>query len=306
MSALTWDNVGERFYETGVDRGVVYPYKTVNNVAGYQKGAAWNGLTAVNENPSGAEATALYADNIKYLNLISNEEYGCTIEAYTYPDEFAECDGSAEPADGVFLAQQPRIPFGFTYRTKIGNDIVGSEKGYKIHLVYNALAAPSSKSYGTINDSPDAMTLSWEVSTTPINVTGYKPIAHLVIDSVKVNDPAKMKALEDVLYGSIDADARLPLPDEVIAIMTGGTPGSIEMNRHSATIAIGDTLPITVVVSPASAEVTWSSSSESVATVEDGVVTGVGAGNAIITASITVEGVTYTDTCTVVVPAAAG
>lgn len=305
MSALTWDNVGERYYETGVDRGVLYPYKTVNGTAGYQTGVAWNGLTAVNENPSGAEPTALYADNIKYLNLISNEEYGCTIEAYTYPDEFAECDGSAEPATGVYFSQQPRIPFGFTYRTKIGNDIVGSEKGYKIHLIYNALASPSGKSYGTINESPDAMTLSWEVTTTPIAASGFKPLAHIVIDSTKVNDAGKMKAIEDVLYGTLDTEPRLPLPDEVVTIIQGGASvGSINLNRHSATIAVGGNVELTATTIPADAEVTWSTGSSSVAEVSDGTVTGEGAGNTIITASITVDGVVYNDTCTVVVTAA--
>jgi hypothetical protein len=184
----------------------------------------------VNENPSGAEANPLYADNIKYLNLVSNEEYGATIEAYTYPDEFAECDGSAQPVDGVYINQQKRIPFGFTYRTKIGNDVDGTDKGYKLHLVYNALAAPSSKSYGTMNESPDAITFSWEVSTTPIPVTGFKPVAHIVIDSTKA-DAAKLIDLENILYGT-DAgtsttatDPELPLPDRVLSTM-GYTPSN--------------------------------------------------------------------------------
>lgn len=233
MSKLSWDNVGERFYETGVDRGVIYPFKTVNGTAGYQKGAAWNGLTQVSENPSGAEATALYADNIKYLNLISNEEFGATVEAYTYPEEFGECDGSVEPADGVFLNQQKRKPFGMTYRTKIGNDVDGSDKGYKIHLVYNALAAPSSKSYGTINDSPEAITFSWELTTTPVPFeiyTDYKPVAHIVIDSTKITE-ANLTTLENKLYGTdgsgsaTGTDPELPTPDALLALL-GVTPPS--------------------------------------------------------------------------------
>ena len=303
MSKLTWDNIGERFYETGVDRGVIYPYKTVSTVTGYQKGVAWNGLTAVNENPSGAEATALYADNIKYLNLLSNEEYGATIEAYTYPDEFAECDGSAEPVTGVYLQQQKRIAFGFTYRTKIGNDVEGSDKGYKIHLVYKAMAQPSSKSYATINDTPEAITFSWEVTTTPENVTGYKPTAHLVIDSTKVG-AEQLAALEDVLYGNELNDARLPLPDEVIAIIGGGATPSIELSRHAIEVEVDGTFPLTAVTVPNGQTVTWSSAATATAEVSNGTVTGKAAGSTIITASITVDGVTYTDTCTVVVKAA--
>lgn len=303
MSALTWDNVGERFYETGVDRGVLFPFKTVGGVAGYQKGVAWNGLTAVNENPSGAEATALYADNIKYLNLISNEDFGATVEAYFYPDEFAECDGSAEPVDGVYLGQQPRIPFGFSYRTKIGNDVNGSDKGYKIHLVYHAQAAPSSKSYGTINESPEAITFSWEVTTTPEQVTGYKPTAHLVIDSTKTG-AEQLAALEAILYGNELDDPRLPLPDEVVSIMGGSATPSVTLNRHAIEIETGDTYPLTAVTVPNGQTVTWTSASTSIAEVSNGTVSGESAGNTIITASITVNGVTYTDTCTVVVKAA--
>ena len=214
MSRITWDNTGERYYETGVKNGVLYPLQTNGK---YEKGVAWNGLTAVTESPSGAEATALYADDIKYLNLISNEEFGATIEAYTYPDEFAECDGSAALADGVMIGQQKRKTFGLCYRTAVGNDIDGSDYGYKLHLVYGCLASPSEKAYATINDSPEAITFSWEVSTTPVNVSGFKPTSQLTIDSTKVKDAAKLTALEDILYGK-DADettARLPLPDEV-------------------------------------------------------------------------------------------
>lgn len=223
MAKLVWDKTGERLYETGVKQGVVYPQ---NADGSYPKGAAWNGLTAVTESPSGAESTALYADDIKYLNLVSNEEFGGTIEAYTYPDEFAPCNGSVEAAPGVNLGQQPRKQFGLCYRTGLGNDTEGYDHGYKLHLVYGALAAPSESAYATVNDSPEAITFSWEFSTTPVSVKGYKPVAHLEIDSTKV-DPAKLTALEEILYGKDPAtegagdgkDARLPLPDEVIELL---------------------------------------------------------------------------------------
>ena len=213
MSKLVWDNTGERLYETGVSKGVLYiPTEGV-----YSKGVAWNGLTAVTESPSGAEATPLYADDIKYLNLMSNEEFGCTIEAYTYPDEFAECDGSASLGDGVYIGQQARKTFGFCYRTVLGNDTENNDHGYKLHLIYGCLAAPSEKSYATINDSPEAITFSWEVSTTPVNVAGHKPTACITIDSTKV-DPTKLASLEAKLYGDTSAEAMLPLPDEIAQI----------------------------------------------------------------------------------------
>lgn len=215
MSKLVWDQTGERLYETGVKYGVLY----VQEGAAYPKGVAWNGLTAVTESPSGAEATALYADDIKYLNLMSAEEFGATIEAYTYPDEFMACDGSASLSDGVYIGQQARKSFGLCYRTTIGNDVVNNDYGYKLHLIYGALASPSEKAYSTINDSPEAITFSWEVSTTPVNVTGHKPTACLTIDSTKVA-PEKLAALEEVLYGKEQAEPRLPLPDEVVQIMT--------------------------------------------------------------------------------------
>ena len=218
MPKLTWDNTGERIFETGVKQGVLYPIQSDGK---YTKGVAWNGLTAVTESPSGAEATALYADDIKYLNLLSNEEFGATIEAYTYPDEFAECDGSAELATGVMIGQQKRKIFGLCYRTTIGNDVEGNDYGYKLHLVYGCLAAPSEKGYSTINDNPDAITFSWEVSTTPVNVAGFKPTSQITIDSTKA-DPTKLAALEAVLYGAEAAEAKLPLPDEVAALMTAG------------------------------------------------------------------------------------
>lgn len=216
MSKLVWDKTGERYYETGVKQGVLYPQAAGGT---YPKGVAWNGLTNVTESPSGAEATALYADDIKYLSLISTEEFGGTIEAYTYPDEFADCDGSATIADGVYVGQQPRKTFGLCYRTTLGNDVDNNNYGYKLHLVYGALAAPSEKAYSTINDSPEAITFSWEFSTTPVNVTGHKPTASITIDSTKVA-PEKLADLEKILYGDTDAEARLPLPDEVAQIMT--------------------------------------------------------------------------------------
>ena len=213
---LVWDKVGERYYETGVKKGVLYKQ---DSSGAYPKGVAWNGLTALTESPSGAEATPLYADDIKYLNLRSAEEFGGTIEAYTYPDEFGECDGSATLADGVTIGQQARKAFGLSYVTTLGNDVNGNDYGYKIHLVYGATASPSEKGYATINDSPEAITLSWEFSTTPVNVTGFKPTAHLEIDSKKC--PAeKLKQLEEILYGKdgegdTGTDPRLPLPDEI-------------------------------------------------------------------------------------------
>ena len=218
MSKIVWDQTGERLYETGVKRGVLY----VQDSGGtYPKGVAWNGLTAVTESPSGAEATPLYADDIKYLNLISTEELGGTIEAYTYPDEFAECDGSASIATGVYIGQQSRKTFGMCYTTTVGNDVDNNAHGYKLHLIYGALASPSEKAYSTINDSPEAITFSWEFSTTPVNVTGFKPTANIVIDSTKAT-PEKLAALEKILYGDAEVEPRLPLPNEVAQVMSAG------------------------------------------------------------------------------------
>jgi hypothetical protein len=222
MSKIVWDKTGERLYETGVKNGVLY--LQTNGV--YDNGVAWNGLTAVTESPSGAEATALYADDMKYLNLYSAEEFGATIEAYTYPDEFAECDGSKELVDGVVIGQQTRKAFGLCYRTVIGNDTDGEAHGYKLHIIYGAMASPSEKAYATINDSPEAITFSWEVTTTPVNVTGAKPTASVVIDSTKA-DPTKLAALEVILYGKDPTTdggndgvaPRLPLPDELKTLM---------------------------------------------------------------------------------------
>ena len=214
MSRIVWDRAGEHFYETGVDRGVLYP-----TVAGaYGAGVPWNGLTNVSESPSGAESTAQYADNIKYLNLVSAEEFGATIEAFYYPPEFAVCDGSAEPVKGVMIGQQTRRPFGLSYRTLRGNDLMGTECGYKIHLVYGATAAPSERAYGTVNDSPEAITFSWSLTTTPVEVPGYKPTATLIIDATLVSK-ANMAKLEDILYGTADKEARLPMPAEVFELI---------------------------------------------------------------------------------------
>ena len=215
MSQIVWDEIGKRLYETGVDRGVLYPQ---DNTGSYPLGVAWNGLSSVTESPSGAEPTPIYADNIKYLNLMSKEEFGASIEAYTYPEEFEECDGSAEIAPGVSIGQQSRKLFGLSYRTKIGNDIEGDRLGYKIHLVYGALAAPSERAYQTINETPEAITFSWEITTTPVSVGNFEPTASLTIDSTKV-DEAKLEALEDILYGTAEEEARLPLPDEVITLI---------------------------------------------------------------------------------------
>lgn len=223
MAKIKWDQSGERLYETGVKNGVLY----LQSEGTYPKGVAWNGLTAVTESPSGAEATALYADDMKYLNLYSAEEFGATIEAYTYPEEFAKCDGSAELAKGVMIGQQTRTAFGMCYRTVVGNDTDGEAHGYKLHIIYGAMASPSEKAYATINDSPEAITFSWEVTTTPVNVANAKPTASIVIDSTKA-DTTKLQALEEILYGKDGTgdqqtgavDPRLPLPDEIKTLMT--------------------------------------------------------------------------------------
>ena len=220
MSKLVWDKAGEHFYETGVKNGVLY----IPTAGVYSKGVAWNGLTAVTESPSGAEATPLYADDIKYLNLLSAEEFGGTIEAYTYPDEFMECDGSAALTKGVYIGQQKRSTFGLCYRTVLGNDVDNNDYGYKLHLVYGALAAPSEKGYSSINDDPEAITLSWEFTTTPVTVAGHKPTASITIDSTKV-DAEKLAALEAILYGSEEKEARLPLPDEIATLMGQAAAG---------------------------------------------------------------------------------
>lgn len=218
MAKIVWDEVGKRFYETGVKNGVLFPQ---NNLGVYQTGVAWNGLISISESPSGAEPTPIYADDIKYLNLTSVEEFGATIEAYTYPEEFSACDGTAEISTGINVGQQKRNTFGLAYRTVLGNDTSGEEYGYKIHLIYGAKASPSEKAYQTINDSPEAITFSWEVTTTRVDVAGFKPTSYLVIDSTKV-DSVKLAAFEAILYGDATHEARLPLPDEVVTLFAAG------------------------------------------------------------------------------------
>lgn len=217
MAKLVWDESGKRLYETGVEKGVLY----VQGASGtYENGVAWNGLTAVTESPSGAEPTALYADDIKYLELFSAEEFGATIEAYTYPEEFEACDGSASLGTGVTIGQQDRKAFGLCYRTIVGNDVKGNEHGYKLHLIYGAKAKPSEKAYATVNDSPEAVTFSWEVSTTPVNVAGFKPTASVTIDSTKI-EAGKLKAIEDKLYGTETQEPTLLMPDEIKQLIAG-------------------------------------------------------------------------------------
>lgn len=217
---IEWDKTGERLFETGIDHGVLYPQAAGGT---YPKGVAWNGLTAVTESPSGAEPTPLYADNIKYLNLMSVEEFGFTIEAYMYPDEFAECNGEGSLVQGVTIGQQKRKAFGMSYRTLIGNDVDGDSHGYKLHLIYGALAAPSEMARNTVNDNPEAATMSWECSTTPVTVDKFKPTSHIIIDSTKA-DPTKLAALEKKLYGDGASEATLPLPNEVAEIMKTEEP----------------------------------------------------------------------------------
>jgi hypothetical protein len=240
MPALVWDQVGQRFYETGIDHGVLYiPDETTSE---YDTGVAWNGLTSVSETPTGAEATAQYADNIKYLNLISVEEFGATLEAFTYPDEFAEFDGLAIPEPGVYVGQQPRKMFGLSYRTRLGNDVQGDSLGYKLHLVYGCIASPSEKAYNTINDSPEAITFSWEISTTPVPVTGFNPTSLIVVDSTAVT-PAHLTALEAALYGDVTLAARLPTPDEVIAMFGGVMAAGAEVLDAEGNVVVPGTVP---------------------------------------------------------------
>lgn len=220
MSALVWDNTGEKFFETGVDHGVLYTWNT--NSSQYNPGVVWNGLTSVTNSPDGAEPTDLWADNIKYATLRSAETFGATIEAYTYPDEFAECDGSATPKTGVHIGQQARKSFGFCYRTKVGSDTDTDASKYKIHVIYNATASPSERAYETVNDSPDAITFSWEITTTPVNVTGYKPTSEIVIDVWKLSSADKT-ALENKLYGTGGTEPTLPEPDALLALISGGS-----------------------------------------------------------------------------------
>lgn len=226
---LKWDDSGHKLYETGIKQCVLY----LQSNGTYPTGVAWNGVTGVTESPSGAEATPLYADDIKYLELRATEEFGATIEAYTYPDEFAECDGSASLVAGIYIGQQNRRSFGLAYKTTLGNDTELNEHGYKLHIIYGATASPSEKAYATINDSPEAITFSWEMTTTPVNVTGHRPTASIVIDSTKVN-PTKLAQLEDILYGTDSANPRLPLPDEIAILM--GTSASYMVTNYLTNI----------------------------------------------------------------------
>lgn len=313
MKLLEWDKIGEHLYETGVDRGVLYQYDKNTNT--FKDGVAWNGLTAVNESPSGAEANDQYADNIKYLSLRSAEDFGGTIEAFTYPDEFEQNDGTATPVKGVKITQQTRKAFGFSYRTLIGNDTEGTDYGYKIHLVYMATANPSEKSRSTVNDSPEAASLSWEFTTIPVEVgtingVAYKATSHIVIDSTDFETDAEKAALaafEEIIYGkaaeqgSPAVQPRLPLPAEVFSLLNVAGYGSITLSAHTATVAVNDTTTLTATTEPADAVVTWVSDDTTDATVDGGVVTGVAEGTVNITASITVNGTTYTDTCHVTV-----
>lgn len=299
MPKLVWDNVGERFYETGIDHGVLF----VQNANGtYKTGVPWNGLTAVTESPSGADANPIYADNIKYVELRSAEEFGATVEAYTYPDEFAECDGSVAIADGVFLGQQRRNPFGLAYRTRMGNDTQYDDYGYKLHIIYNATASPSEKGYQTVNDSPEAISFSWELTTVKVAVEGHRPVAQITIDSTKA-DPTKLAQLETLLFGGEGENdtSQLPTPAEVLALFGAGAV-SVRLNKSILELADGDTETLEATTTPDSATVTWSSGNTAVATVTSGgVVTAVDPGMATIMASITENGVTARAICTVIV-----
>lgn len=216
MARIEWDKTGEKYYETGTDRGVIYPQ--TGEGGAYAKGEPWNGLTGITESPGGAEATDLYADNIKYGSMRSAETLGGTIEAYTYPESFEQCDGTREVAEGITIGQQERVPFGMSYRTMVNSD-ASDKENYKIHLIYGATASPSEKAYSTINDSPEAITFSWEFDTTPVNVTGFKPTAHLILDTRRLTED-QVKAIEKVLYGNESNEAKLPLPDEVVNIIS--------------------------------------------------------------------------------------
>lgn len=259
MAELVWDATGQRLYETGVDHGVLY-IPDENGV--YDDGVAWNGLTTVTESPSGAESTKTYADNIPYLNLVSVEEFGATVEAYTFPEEFAQFDGLAVPVAGVYVGQQSRRAFGLSYRTLLGNDLAGTDYGYKLHLIWNATAAPSEKAYATVNDSPEAITFSWELTTIPVSAgAGLKPTASITIDSTKV-DPADLATLEDLLYGTVGTDPQLPTPEAVIAIFAGGIT---EVNMATFANQPSYNSGTHVVTIPSVAGVTFSINGEDVA-----------------------------------------
>lgn len=251
MTQISWDNVGERRYETGVDHGVLYQIDPDTNE--YVDGVPWNGLTTLTESPSGADSNKQYADNRVYVNLLSAEEFGGTIEAFTYPEEFGQNDGSTEPAPGVRLGQQGRRPFGLAYRTQMGNDVEGTDFGYKLHLVYGAQASPSERAYATVNDSPEAASLSWEFTTTPVNVTGYRPTSIITVDST-TTDPDKLADLEDILFGTASDDPRLPMPDEVLALVTDGAV-NVDLDLAANQPMFDD--PSGVITLPAVAGVQW-------------------------------------------------
>jgi hypothetical protein len=250
MAPLTWDQVGERLYETGVDHGVLY----IPDPSGdYSLGVSWNGLVTVTESPSGAAANPQYADNIKYLNLIAAEEFGGTIDAFTYPDEFSQCDGTAIPEAGVAVGQQSRKIFGLSFRSRVGNDIDGTDHGYKLHLIYGAQAAPSDRAYGTINDQPAAISFSWTTTTSPVPVASLKPTAVVTVDSTKV-DATALSDLEDILYGTSGVEARLPLPDEVIALFGGTAATKVRLTDANAPSYVSATHVVTI---PAVTGVNW-------------------------------------------------
>ena len=298
---VKWDEVGKRLYEIGVDHGMLYLQKGDGT---YDNGVAWSGLSQVSQNPEGADVNDIWADNMKYLSLRAAETFGATIECYSYPDEFKACNGEAEIAPGVTIGQQTRKAFGFSYRSQIGNDTEFQDHGFKIHIIYNATASPSEKSYGTINDSTDVDAMSFEVDTTSIPVAGFKPTSCLEVDSTKVSE-AQMNTLLDLLYGTDNTDPTLPSPEEVLAIFGGTVVPSIELNSHYLPLTVGGTSKLVATVKNSTETADFDSSSDSVATVAaDGTVEAIGAGSAIITAAITVDGVTYNDTCTVVVTAA--
>lgn len=305
MPRLNWDQVGERYYETGTKNGVLYPQ---NSSGAYPLGVAWNGLTGVTESPSGGDPNDVYADDMKYLSLRGAEDFGGTITCYYYPDEWEACDGSAEPVAGVVIGQQVRTPFGLVYKSVKGNDTLKDAYGYKLHLIWNATASPSERAYQTINDSPEAIEFSYEFTTIPTAITGYKPISRMTIDSTKC-DPDKLAALETVLFGGDGENEvpSLPSPDEVINILRNSsvTP-YISVSPTEASVEAGKTITLRTEVAPAGSEITWTTSDDTYATVnENGVVTGVAAGSAEITGTITVDGTDHSDKCTVTVTAAA-
>lgn len=299
---MKWDQTGEKFYETGTDRGALYP---MDSNGAYPKGVVWNGLTGVTESPSGADKTDIYADNSKYLTLRSAEDFGATLTCYTYPDEWMECDGSRQPLAGVTIGQQPRKAFGLAYRTLIGNDIEGTEYGYKLHLIWNATASPSERAFKTVNDSPEGVEFSYELATTPTAISGYKPTASMTIDSTKIAAD-RLAALETILYGTGKTDGRLPLPDEVISILGGTSTYSVTVIPSRVELTVGDTYSLRTEVSPSGTAITWTSSDTSIATVgTTGIVTAVGEGTATITATISDGTNTYPDSSSVVVSTAA-